>query len=95
MTIKPQVDDKGRAFIGPKGTSFGRAVYMANPTDRSWTRHRYILWFGACGATRVMVWANDLESAMEEAAEWLKEHAPGHITEEWGEEHKCLVREVC
>lgn len=84
-----------RIVIGPRGTSFGRAVELVNPTDRDWTRHRYVMWFGACGATRLMVWANSLDDAIETAAEHLAEHAPGHVMSEWSEEHRELIREVC
>jgi hypothetical protein len=94
MKIQPTKTDKGTR-IGPVNTSFGRSVYLANPSDRSWTRHRYVLWFGACGPTRVMVWANSLDDAIEIAAEWLADHAPGNLIPIWGEEHKGLIAEAC
>lgn len=55
--------------------SFG--VDLANPTDADWTRHRYLFSLGAYGWTRVLVWANDHESALEELADWCELHAPG------------------
>jgi hypothetical protein len=94
MRIPPRMANSGR-YIGVRGSSFGRYVRLVNPEDRNWTRHRYVLWFGAYGPTRLMVWANDLDSALEEAAEWLSEKAPGLIMKEWSDEHKDLIREVC
>jgi hypothetical protein len=52
-----------------------------NGGDRDWTRHRWILWFGACAPTLLMVWANDLDAALDEATEWLAEHAPGLLAD--------------
>lgn len=70
-------------------------IVVVNPVERSWTRNRYVLWFGACGPTRLMVWANGLEDALEEAAEWLAENAPGLIMTHDSEELRSLVREAC
>lgn len=55
---------------------------IVNPGDRSWTRHRYILWFGAYGWTRLMVWANSLEDALDEAIDWISVNAPGLLADE-------------
>jgi hypothetical protein len=93
--ISPSRDERGQVYIGPRGTSFGRYAYLVNPVDRDWTKHRFVLWFGACAPTRLMVWANSLDDALEEAAEWLAENAPGNIMKDWEEEHKALVSEVC
>jgi hypothetical protein len=71
------------------------AIVILNPSDRDWKRHRYVLWFGACGSTRIMVWANGLEDALEECAAYLADHAPGHIMAEWSDEHEKLIAEVC
>lgn len=57
-------------------------VVPVNPNDKNWTRHRFILWFGAYGSTRLMVWANHLEDALDEAIDWLVENAPGHIVDD-------------
>jgi len=57
-------------------------IEIVNPTDRSWTRHRFILWFGACGTTRLMVWANGLESALDACVDWIADHAPGLLADE-------------
>lgn len=50
-----------------------RTIHVANPSEKSWTRHNYLLWFGACGATYVLVYANGLEDALETAAEYCVE----------------------
>lgn len=91
--IVPTKTDSGYR-IGPTNTSFGRSVVLVNPGERDWKLHRYVLAFGTCAPTYLMVWARSLEDGLEEAAEWLAEHAPGHIMEEYGEEHLALIREA-
>ncbi len=63
-----------------------RTIVPVNGSDRDWTRHRYVLWFGACAPTRLMIWANGLESAIEIA---------GHIMPEGSEELAELRKEAC
>lgn len=55
---------------------------ILNPHDRDWTKHRFVLWFGACGTTRILVWANGLEDALDECVDWLAENAPGHLCDD-------------
>ena len=62
------------------------AIVPVNSNDREWTRHRYILAFGAYGWTRLMIWANSLDDALDEAIDWLVDNAPGHICDEQVEE---------
>lgn len=62
-------------------TNTPRKVGIANPGDRDWTRERFVLCFGAYGATYVMAWGS-LEDALEAAADWLEDHAPGHFCDE-------------
>lgn len=69
------------------------ALTIVNPSNRSWTSHRYVLSFGAVGTTHLMAYANSLEDALEECAEWLAKHAPGHIMPMYGEEHMALIHE--
>lgn len=57
-----------------------------NASDRDWTRHRYILWFGAYGDTRLMVWANSLDDALDECIDWIADNAPGLLADEQVEE---------
>jgi hypothetical protein len=52
---------------------------IINPTDRDYTTHRYVLWFGACAPTFLMVYASSLDDALEECAEWLGDNARGLI----------------
>jgi hypothetical protein len=87
--------DGNRKFIGPESTSFGRRVELVNPTDRNYTRHRFVLHFGAYGWTRLMVCADSLDDAIEIAAEHLAAYAPGHVMKMWGDEHKGLIKDVC
>lgn len=42
----------------------------------------YAFGFGAYGATRLLLWGKNIEDALEEAAGWLAQYAPGHITSE-------------
>jgi hypothetical protein len=57
-------------------------LHIVNPTDRDWTHHRYILAFGAYGWTRLMVWANSLDAALDEAIDWIANNAPGLLADE-------------
>lgn len=77
-------------------TSYGtdRAVNYAN-----WSTHegaRFTFQFGAYGDTQVVVFGapDHLEDALEEAASWLKDNAPGHLIEDWGSEHQALYDAV-
>lgn len=59
-----------------------RDIIPVNGSDRSWMKHRFILAFGAYADTRIMVWANHIEGAIDEAIDWLVDHAPGHIVDD-------------
>ncbi len=83
--IEPRQSPKG-IRIGPTNTSFGREVILVNPSDASWTKHRYVFALGTYGWTRVMVWANGYGDAVEHVGEWCLEHAPGFIVDDEVEE---------
>lgn len=69
-------------------------IEIVNPGDKSWTKHRYILWFGVCGPTTLLVWANSLDDALEECGDWLHDHAPGHFCDEQvNEEYQAALAE--
>lgn len=53
-------------------------LVVVNPSDRDYQSHRFVLSFGAYGTTHLLVWGN-LDDALETAAEWLCEHAPGNV----------------
>lgn len=53
-------------------------IIPINGSDREFTSGRFILWFGACGPTQLMVWANHLEDALDEAVDWLADPENGH-----------------
>lgn len=57
-------------------------ITIVNASDRGWTRHNYILAFGAYGETKLRVYANSLDVALDEAIDYLVEHAPGYIVDE-------------
>ncbi len=75
-------------------------IYFINPPDRE-ERHgrhapqRFLLWFGACAPTLLMVWERHLEDALETAADWLADNTPGHLMTEDSEEMADLRREAC
>lgn len=75
-----------------------RKIRIANPTDRYMLRRpgsqygyrAFLLAFGACYPTYVLAYADGLDSALEEAAEWLAVNAPGLLVSE--AEHTELCR---
>ena len=83
--------------IGTRNYSTGeREIVLVNPEDRSdHGSNRWILGFGAYGDTLLSVWACGIEDAIEVAAAWLAEHAPGHVMADGCDEHTALVREAC
>lgn len=59
-----------------------RKVTLVNPTSKLWREglnrdKAYILWFGTCGPTRLLVYAKSLEDALDECVGWLEDQAPG------------------
>lgn len=57
-------------------------VHIVNPNDSDWTRNRYLLEFGMYHPTRLLVWANGLEDALDVAIDWIEENAPGLLVDE-------------
>lgn len=51
----------------------GTTWAVANPSDHNWIDGLWALTFGASGSEHVLVWADSVEDALEEAAEWLKD----------------------
>jgi hypothetical protein len=79
-----------------KGVEYrGHDIVIVNPGDADWTKHRFILWFGQIGTSYVMVWADCLQDALDEAFDsWVVDHAPGHdATEMVNEEGARLLVE--
>jgi hypothetical protein len=69
-------------------------IIPINFSDRHWTSGRFILCFGAYGDTRLMVWANHLEDALDECVDWISENAPGLLCNDMvNEEYARLVKE--
>lgn len=75
------------------------ALHIVNPENRETGRyagtHRYVLWFGACGSTYLMIWERSLEAALETAGGWLADNAPGLIMSPDDRELDVLYREAC
>lgn len=72
-------------------TKDGRKIVIINPGEWVWNveggyrpHHRgggiWIYQFGAYGTTWLAVWGANIEDTLEEAAQWLLEHARGQIT---------------
>lgn len=59
-----------------------REIIPVNGSDRDWTHHRYIFACGAYGDTLLMVWANSLEAALDEAVDWIADHEPGLLVDD-------------
>ncbi len=71
-------------------------IIAINGSDAYWTRHRYVLAFGAYGWTRLLVWANSLDEALDECIDWLAEHAPGLLCDEnVNEDYREALAEGC
>jgi hypothetical protein len=58
------------------------ALILVNPSDRDWTEHDYVLCFGAYGWTKLRVWANSLEDALDEAVDWIADNEPGLLADD-------------
>ncbi len=69
-------------------------VNLVNPSQHDgWMRtHTYVFYFGAYGDTKLMVWGDSLDSALDEAIDWLVDNAPGHIVDV-AEEYERLCEE--
>jgi len=68
-------------------------INIINPSEREFTKQRYILWFGAYSSTHCLVWANSLEDV-----DWLAENAPGlladkEVREAYKREYEAAVSE--
>lgn len=46
---------------------------IANPSEKGFWEHTFVLWFDSHAATNVLVYANSLDDALEEAAQVLRE----------------------
>lgn len=75
--------------------SYCRRVVMINPTCREHYTHSYVLCFGVFDPTRLYVYANSLDDALEECGGWLVEHAPGLIITQDSEEYDEIMTELC
>jgi hypothetical protein len=74
--------------------SYGIGIARGDSLDDS--DGKWLFQFGAYGTTYVLVVGDrSLDDALETAAAWLAEHAPGHIMEHGSEEHTTLIQEAC
>lgn len=63
-----------------------RMTPVANPSDATWCRNRFLMWAGAYGDIKVAVYANSRDDAFEHLVEWLDDNAPGVLHEALTEE---------
>ena len=64
-----------------------REVVRVNPG--AWSGRSYLLWFSTGGFSNpiyLLAEGSNLESALEEAVDWVVEHAPGILSDDEGEE---------
>jgi hypothetical protein len=66
-----------------------------NPGDRDWMPTIFDFHFGANGETACSVHARSVEKALELAADWLAEHAPGHLIEHDSDKAREIWIEAC
>ena len=67
-------------------------IVLVNPGEREFMysgrgeQGAYLVTLGAYGCTRLLIWARSFDDAIEEAAEWCADHAPGLLADEAVEE---------
>ncbi len=60
-----------------------KKIAVANGSDRDFFKgNNFVFSFGAYGSTRVRVYEKSLESALDEAIDWLADNAKGHIVDD-------------
>jgi hypothetical protein len=84
--ITSKRDEKGAIYIGERGWSTQRAVYLVNPDERDWTHNNWIFWFGEISPIYVRAWGRSFEDAFEEAAEFVCERFPGETADDLAKE---------
>lgn len=79
--------------IGETNYSTGTfKLVIANPGERG---KRIVLWFGTCGTTRILCYADHLEDAFDIATDWIAENAPGLLcNDEVQEEYDRQIQEA-
>lgn len=90
------VDDKGVKLTTPDGVEYRVAnesdvYYLHGPENKHARGQLFAFAFGAYAGTHVLAVANSLDDALEEAAGWLKDHAPGHLSDLADEYKEALV----
>jgi hypothetical protein len=70
------------AFIGVDAPlSYERRIELANAPQDGDDGQCFVFEFGAVGTTYVAAWGHGIEDCLENAAQWLADHAPGHLTD--------------
>lgn len=64
-----------------------REIVLVNPSDKTWTKHRFVLWAGSpMGPTYFLVWANHLQDALDEMVDCIADDYPGFLADDSVEE---------
>jgi hypothetical protein len=67
----------------PQGLPTIGRITIINPGDKSWTRHRYVLWFDAHAPLYLMAFANSLDDALDECVDYLEDaNLPGYFVDD-------------
>ena len=76
------------------GTFTHHPIVIVNSRDSG--SERFVLYFGAYGWMRLMVWADHLEDALDECVDWIAEHAPGLLmNDEVSEAYNQAIADGC
>lgn len=89
MRIRFVKDDEGLKYmlINP--------LEAPQPHLYNFKSNLYHFAFGAYGGTHLLVWGGNMDDALEEAADWLAENAPGYLMKHGSEEMDELYKEAC
>ena len=82
----PEPREYGRMLQGRESGRLDNQIHVVNPVESNWTKRRFLLCFGAYGWTKLLVWANRLEGALDEAIDWIADNEPGLLCDEQVEE---------
>ena len=80
MKLQPTKDAKGYYF--GEYVPGKRVVRLVNPGDSDWTKHKFVLQFGAYGDVTLCAHANSLDDALDGCIDWIAEHMPGLLADD-------------
>jgi hypothetical protein len=66
---------------------------VVNFSNRHYADHRYLVSLGAYGWTRLLIWADSWDDAVDEAIDWCAKNAPGLLCDDAVNEEYKRARE--